>query len=193
MVQTRGKGKAKEAGADGTPELEYPSFAVPVPEDLDLDSLSNVLPDFDFHSPSPEAVVLLYQLIVTQSSTLDTTQRDLDEARAESEKKEVELDQALQDRETQTQDLETQLESLQEELKQVKKERDQLGASIVTNMAGCGYLYVLYQSPRRTRCKQKWRSCQACRHPRPQNFKSSRTDLMTRNVKNESCSELSVA
>ncbi|KAL0058021.1 Protein mlp1 [Marasmius tenuissimus] len=127
MVQTRGKGKAKETGGEGTPELEYPSFTVPLPEDLDLDSLSNVLPDdFDIHSPTPEAVAVLYELLVSQSSNLDATQRDLDEARAESEKKEVELDQALQDRETQSKDLETQLESVQEELKQVKKERDQL-------------------------------------------------------------------
>ncbi|KAL0576947.1 Protein mlp1, partial [Marasmius crinis-equi] len=133
MVETRRKSKAKDDGAESGAELEYPSsFVVPVPEDLDLDSLSNILPDdfdFDFDSPSPEAVVILYQTLLSQSSTLDDTQRELDEARAESERKEVELDQALQDRETQTKDLESQVDSLQEELKQVKRERDQFVSS----------------------------------------------------------------
>ncbi|KAG7088185.1 hypothetical protein E1B28_012203 [Marasmius oreades] len=130
MVETRRRGKSKDDG-DSNTELEYPpSFVVPIPEDFDLDALSNILPDdIDLHSPSPDAIVGLYKLLLEQSSSLDDIQRNLDEERAETEKKEVELDQALQDRERQTKDSESQLECVQDELRQVKRERDELLSS----------------------------------------------------------------
>ncbi|KAF9255642.1 hypothetical protein L218DRAFT_1081738 [Marasmius fiardii PR-910] len=132
MVETRRSGKSKDDEGLHA-ELEYPSsFVVPIPEDFDLDALSNILPediDIDLNSPSPDAIVSLYQLLLSQSSSLDDTQRQLDESRAEAEKKEVELDQALQDRERQSKDSETQLEIIQDDLKQVKRERDELLSS----------------------------------------------------------------
>ncbi|ESK95244.1 filament-forming protein [Moniliophthora roreri MCA 2997] len=123
MVETRRKTKQK----DDDDSADSPSLNVPVPEDLDFETLSSLVPEgFDIHSPSAEDIVALYRLITTQSSELETNARELDEARAEVEKKEVELDQALQDREGLSKDMEGQLERVQEELKQVRQERDQL-------------------------------------------------------------------
>ncbi|KAK7028127.1 Protein mlp1 [Paramarasmius palmivorus] len=105
MVETRSSNKKDGDDASGSHSLN-----VPVPEDLDVETLSNVLPnDFDIHSPSAEDIVALYKLLVAQTSDIETSSRELDEARAEAEKKEVELDQALQDRESLSKDLESQL------------------------------------------------------------------------------------
>jgi nucleoprotein TPR len=104
-------------------------FAVPVPDDLDLDYLSRLLPDFSFETPSPDAVLSLYRLVVSQAADLDGALRDLEESRAEAERKDVELDQALQDRESSVSSLEAQVKSLQEGLTKVKEERNTLGKS----------------------------------------------------------------
>ncbi|KAF5333006.1 hypothetical protein D9758_015176 [Tetrapyrgos nigripes] len=130
MVDTRRKSKAAHADSDApSGSTSTDTVTVPIPEALDVESLKSLIPDVDVHSPSPEAIVSLYQFLLQQASELDSTQRELDEARAEAERKDVELDQALQDRESGFKDLEVQLENLQGELKIVKQERDQLLAS----------------------------------------------------------------
>lgn len=98
-----------------------------MPDDIDLATLSSLLPDTSITSPSPDAIVALYRLLLDQSSALETTGQDLETARAETEKKDVELDQALQDRETGIKEMEEQVEAAQEELKKLKSERDELG------------------------------------------------------------------
>ncbi|KIK69702.1 hypothetical protein GYMLUDRAFT_107809, partial [Collybiopsis luxurians FD-317 M1] len=92
----------------------------------DIDAFTNLVPDIDIHSPSPNSLLTLYQFLLEQADRLDTAQREVDEFRAETEKKDVELDQALQDREQFSKDVEEQTERLQDELTQVKQERDQL-------------------------------------------------------------------
>lgn len=127
MVGTRRKTKTSAATDDDDPN----AFTVVIPDDLDVDYFAENLPELNLSSPSPDAILALYQLLAAQASDIDTAQRDLDEARAEAEKKDVELDQALQDRERSTNDLESQVNGLQDELKQVKEEREHLSTFIV--------------------------------------------------------------
>jgi nucleoprotein TPR len=120
-------------GAAGSSRVE---FSVPVPDDLDLDYLSRLLPDFSFETPSPDAVLSLYRFVVSQAVDLDGALRDLEESRAEAERKDIELDQALQDRESSVSSLEAQVKSLQEGLAKVKEERNTLGKSVATLLDG---------------------------------------------------------
>ncbi|OBZ68761.1 Nucleoprotein TPR [Grifola frondosa] len=134
-MKTRRKSKAAAAAAAAA-EQESPtrdpslapsaSFTIPLPDDLDLEVLSNLIPAINPISPSPDMILSLYKLIIAQASETDATQRDLEEARAEIERKDVELDQSLQDRETATAELETTLEKVQKELTQVKQEKEEL-------------------------------------------------------------------
>ena len=111
-------------------------FSVPVPDDIDLDYLSRLLPDFSFETPSPDAVLSLYRFVVSQAVDLDGALRDLEESRADVERKDIELDQALQDRESSVSSLETQVKSLQEELAKVKEERNTFGMSVTSLLDG---------------------------------------------------------
>ena len=149
MVKTRRKSKAAAAAAaaaaaehehetastQGTEDFSLsapPSsttFLVPIPPDLDLDTLSHILPDVSFAKPDPETVLSVYRLLLAQVADQDDTRRDLEELRAEVERKDIELDQAIQDGETKTKDLEVAVESLQKEVSVIKQERDQLGVS----------------------------------------------------------------
>lgn len=115
---------------EGTASSSRVEFSVPVPEDLDLEYLSRLFPDFSFETPSPDAVLSLYRFVVSQAGDLDHTLRDLEESRAEVERKDIELDQALQDRESSVSSLETQVKSLQEELAKAKEERNTFGKSV---------------------------------------------------------------
>ncbi|KAI0629748.1 hypothetical protein C8Q77DRAFT_263303 [Trametes polyzona] len=137
MMKTRRKSKAAAAAAaEQTQEAATrenspapaPTFTVTIPEDIDLDVLSNLLPDVNLTSPTPDTLVTLYRVLLAQTSESEAAQRELEEARAEIQRKDVELDQALQDRETATSELESTLESVQKELSEVKQERDALAA-----------------------------------------------------------------
>ncbi|KAG8214434.1 hypothetical protein J3R82DRAFT_9457 [Butyriboletus roseoflavus] len=149
MVKTRRKSKAAAAAAaaaaaeqeletastQGTEDLSLSapassaSFLVPIPPDLDIETLSHILPDVSFAKPDPETVLAVYRLLLAQVADQDGTRRDFEELRAEVERKEIELDQAFQDGETKTKDLEDALETLQKEVAAIKEERDQLVTS----------------------------------------------------------------
>jgi nucleoprotein TPR len=129
-MKTRRKSRVTaqfEADADGSQAADENVLNMHMPEDLDIESLQNILPDISIMAPSSDAIVLLYRFVLAQAEEVDVTQMELEEARAHAEKKEIELDQALQDRESQTKDLEAYLDTVQSELKAVKQERDQLG------------------------------------------------------------------
>ncbi|KAF8265884.1 hypothetical protein EI94DRAFT_1734451 [Lactarius quietus] len=140
-MRTRRKSKAAAAAAAeldtesvapseaGTASQTRVDFSVTIPDDLDFDYLSRVLPDASLESPSPDTILALYRLVVTQALSLETALHDLEESRAENERKDVELDQALQDRESSVSILETQVKGLQEELTKVKQDRDTLASS----------------------------------------------------------------
>ncbi|KAJ7758135.1 hypothetical protein DFH07DRAFT_772602 [Mycena maculata] len=136
MMTTRRKSKAA-AVVTADPENEATSAAadnsqrltVFIPSDIDLDTLSNLLPETSITSPNPESIIDLYRRLIDLATKFDATVRERDEDRAEAEKMAVELDQALQDREAMSRDLEGSAENLQAELKQVKQERDQLLSS----------------------------------------------------------------
>jgi nucleoprotein TPR len=153
-MRTRRKSKAQAAAAAAaaTPEPDIepagsvaptsPSkveFSVAIPDDLDLENLSRLLPDVSFETPSQDAVLSLYRLVVSQAVDLDGSIRDLEESRAENERKDVELDQALQDRESSVFSLEVQVKTLQEELTKVKQERNTMGESEFTLLNGYSY------------------------------------------------------
>ncbi|OSX59644.1 hypothetical protein POSPLADRAFT_1149535 [Postia placenta MAD-698-R-SB12] len=104
-------------------------ISVAIPEDVDADILSNLLPDVDLSSPSSDVILSLYRLVVAQATESDATQRELEEARADIERKDVELDQALQDRDYAASELESTLDSVRKELEQVKQEKEELGTS----------------------------------------------------------------
>ncbi|KAF8443123.1 hypothetical protein L210DRAFT_3620711 [Boletus edulis BED1] len=146
MVKTRRKSKAAAAAAaaaaaeqdhetastQGTEDFSFSaptSFIVPIPPDLDLDTLSHILPDVSFAKPDPETVLAVYRLLLAQVADQDDTRRDLEELRADMQRKDIELDQAIQDGETKTKDLEETVDTLQKEVTTIKQERDQLVAS----------------------------------------------------------------
>jgi len=129
MMKTRRKSKAEaaaEAGLDG----ESQPITIVLPDDVDEDTLLDMLPDFNLSAITSEDVITLYRLLLTQSVNLDATERERDELKAELERKDVELDQALQDKESATRDLETSIESTQQELEKVKQQFTQLGTPI---------------------------------------------------------------
>lgn len=132
MMKTRRKSKAAAAAVVESATRENSpappaTLSVNIPEDIDLDHLSSLLPDVNLSTPSPESLVLLYRVLLSHASDSECAQRELEEARADIQRKDVELDQALQDRETATSELESSAETLQKELSQVKEERDSLG------------------------------------------------------------------
>jgi nucleoprotein TPR len=151
MMRTRRKARVAtddhEGDTSGMADESYP-FVVSIPEDVDLDSLSDLLPGTSLTSPSPEAIIALYRLLLAQALEGRSITQELDEARAELEKKDVELDQALQDRESMSRDLETSLESVHTQLNQMRDERDQLG-TICYHLSSAHYLtrFQLHPTP----------------------------------------------
>ncbi|KAF4577004.1 hypothetical protein EYR36_004990 [Pleurotus pulmonarius] len=127
MVETRRKSRATAARSSPSPS-EHP-LEIELPEDLDQDTLSALLPDTNLATVTTETVISIYRALLLHTSEVDAAQRELDQARAEVEKKDVELDQALQDRETLAKDLEVSLESVQNGLNQMQEERDKLATS----------------------------------------------------------------
>lgn len=142
MVSTRRKSKAAATAThhdhDGasTYSIDEPShppyFNVPIPIDIDIDELSNLIPEVSFENPTPDTIVSVYRLLLAQVAESNATQRDLDEARAEAERKDVELDQAYQDAENKTNGLESSLEDVQNQLIVSRQQKEQLGMSGIT-------------------------------------------------------------
>ncbi|KAG6891509.1 hypothetical protein C0992_005042 [Termitomyces sp. T32_za158] len=126
MPQTRRQAHEAEHadGAHSRPD----ALSLSLPEDVDLEALSELLPDTNITSPTSDIIISVYRLLIAQALEGRSIALELDEARAEIDKKEVELDQALQDKETASRDFEEALEGVQNELKEVRQERDQLGS-----------------------------------------------------------------
>lgn len=119
MTRTR----SKAAEVDTAVPLQ-----ITLPDDIDEDTLSELLPEVNLISLSSDDVLSIYRLLNLQHTNLNLAQRERDEARADTERKDIELDQALQDKENLTSDLEASVESVHKELQAVKQERDQLGS-----------------------------------------------------------------
>ena len=115
--------KSKAAEADTAVPLQ-----ITIPDDVDEDSLSELIPEVNLTSLSSDDVLSIYRLLISQLVNLNSAQRERDEARADAERKDIELDQALQDKESLTNDFEASVGSVHKELQQVKQERDQLGS-----------------------------------------------------------------
>ncbi|KAF5314858.1 hypothetical protein D9619_007083 [Psilocybe cf. subviscida] len=124
-LTTRRQSKAAAAAQDTDDEGDR-HLNVAIPEDIDEDMLSSILPDLDFAAVSVNDILTLYRQLISQAVNLDSAERDRDEFRAELERKDIELDQALQDKESISKELETSAEAVHEELKKVKHERDHL-------------------------------------------------------------------
>lgn len=111
------------------PDNTNTTLPVVVPDDIDLDYLSELLPNIpDPSRVSPDAVAALYKLVLGLSADMDGLRREVDELNSEVGRKDVELDQALQDKESLSKDLEESVESVHSELEQVKSERERLGS-----------------------------------------------------------------
>ncbi|KAI6151410.1 hypothetical protein EDD17DRAFT_1636802 [Pisolithus thermaeus] len=146
MVKTRRKSKAVAVAAaatamsgasnedhdgastQGTEDISTLAgrLSIPIPVDVDIEALSNLIPQVSFTNPTPETIVSVYRLLLAQVAETDATQRDIEELRAEVERKDIELDQAVQDGETKSKDLETSLEAAQSKLSALTNERDEL-------------------------------------------------------------------
>ncbi|KAH9480632.1 Protein MLP1-like protein [Psilocybe cubensis] len=126
MMKTRRKSKAAaaEQSSDG-PEAPQ-TLHIVLPDDVDEDTLTDLLPDVNLTALSTEDVVNLYRALITQAVNLDATERERDEVKADLERKDVELDQALQDKESSSKDLESTVEKIQEELEKSQAERSKL-------------------------------------------------------------------
>ena len=124
------------------------SLTIVTPEDLDVDTLSSLVPDADFSEPNSEVIISVYRLLLQHVADLNATQRQLDESRAEVEKKDVELDQALQDRESMSKELEQSQESAHVELEKCKREKDELGTHLqryfIAVVLLIVFLYLVY-------------------------------------------------
>jgi nucleoprotein TPR len=121
-ITARSKAKAAEHN------IPLNSIQITLSDDVDVDALSKLIPEINLTSLSSDDILFIYQLLVSQLTSLDSAHRERDEARAETERKDVELDQALQDKESLTNDFEASVESVNKELQQVKQEREQLGS-----------------------------------------------------------------
>ncbi|KAG6903157.1 hypothetical protein C0995_004704 [Termitomyces sp. Mi166 len=128
MPQTRRQAHEAEHSEVAHSHPDELSFSLP--EDVDLEALSELLPDTNITSPTSDTIISVYRLLLAQALEGRSIALELDEARAEIDRKEVELDQALQDKETASRELEEVLERVQNELNQVKQERDQLGSVV---------------------------------------------------------------
>ncbi|KAG2029917.1 hypothetical protein BDR03DRAFT_975403 [Suillus americanus] len=110
-------------GERRTDEFSHPQpLTVPLPIDIDVEELSSLIPEVSFTTPTPETIVSLYRLILTQVAETNATQMDLEEARAEVERRKVELDQAYQDAENKTKSLESSLGNSQLTVARQEKE-----------------------------------------------------------------------
>lgn len=151
-MKTRRQSKAK-AAASATrepspvpPTPTHADFALSIPEDIDLDVLSTLLPDTRLDTPSPDTIIALYRILVLQASEVEATQRTLEETQAELGRKDVELDQALQDRESVTKEFEALSESLQSELRQLKQEKQEIRALLLRVYCGTHGLIIIVAS-----------------------------------------------
>ncbi|KAI6030410.1 hypothetical protein F5J12DRAFT_800153 [Pisolithus orientalis] len=161
MVRTRRKSKAVAAAAaaaamaagsedhfdgastQGTEEMSVSAggrLAIPIPVDVDVEALSNLIPEVSFTNPTPDTIVSIYRLLLAQVAETDATHRDVEELRAEVERKDIELDQAVQDGESKSKDLESSLESAQTQLNALKTERDELANSRDTSSTELDHL-----------------------------------------------------
>ncbi|KAJ7236740.1 hypothetical protein B0H12DRAFT_1139991 [Mycena haematopus] len=136
MMKTRRKSKAAAAATaelenePGSPSAEDGQrLTIFIPSDIDVNTLSDLLPEMSITSQTPEGIIELYRRLVDLASKLDVAVRERDEDRADVERIEVELDQALQDKEALSKELESSAEHLQTELEQVKQQRNELLSS----------------------------------------------------------------
>ena len=139
-----------------------------IPQDINLDVLSTLLPDFQLHAPSQDTIVALYRVLVAQASDSDLLHRELEDSKAELQRKDVELDQALQDRESAARELESVSENLQNELKQVKHEKEEIRTSSASRALVLLTYVFLPQSRQKPRWKVSWPHYQLHKAPRRQ-------------------------
>lgn len=137
-MQTRHKSKLAEdnpgtSGSNGgssnmmDEDVGAPSLPVQIPEEFDTDTLQALLPDFNLATPTTDAIMALYQLVLQQRNDLDETSKERDLARADISRYEVELDQALQDQDVQASQLRASLEEAQSDLVKSRNQIAELG------------------------------------------------------------------
>ncbi|KAF7314521.1 hypothetical protein MKEN_00925200 [Mycena kentingensis (nom. inval.)] len=126
-MSTKTRRKSKAAAAE--PDNSAAELTLTIPDDVDVDALSALLPGANVTTQSPDGIVELYRRLIELSADLDASIRERDEKNADVERMEVELDQALQDKESLSKDLEGSTENLQVEVRKLKQERDELASA----------------------------------------------------------------
>lgn len=122
VASTRENSPLREMGVVG--------LSVTLPDDIDYNTLSSLLPEVALTAPTGETIVSLYRFVLAQVAATDVAQREVEEVHAQMERKDIELDQALQDKESAVAETESALESMREELTTVKQENSELGTCI---------------------------------------------------------------
>ncbi|KAF6755929.1 hypothetical protein DFP72DRAFT_895626 [Ephemerocybe angulata] len=124
MTKTRKRAReesaqdAAEAGSQNAEAATAGWLQVPVPDDIDHEYLSELLPNIpDLSRVTPDAVAALYKLVVGLNTDLDGLRRE------EGERKDVELDQALQDKESIAKEFEESMEKVHAELESRRRMR----------------------------------------------------------------------
>ncbi|KZV68448.1 hypothetical protein PENSPDRAFT_735917 [Peniophora sp. CONT] len=125
-MKTRRKSKASTAATEA-PAAE--SLELTLPDELDVDALSTLLPDVSLENPKGDDILGCYEVLLSRDSELEETRRVLEEVRAECERAVVERDDALHQRESVKSEVEGEMSRTQEELENVRKERDSLKAT----------------------------------------------------------------
>jgi nucleoprotein TPR len=118
--QTRKSHAKTDSDQTGAPALH-----ISLPEDLPttlLDSLTGGA-TVDWSAPTPETIISVYRLIVSQKEEFDNALRDWEERLAQ---KDADIEQALQDHETFRAECIEQIETLRVEVEGLKRDNEEL-------------------------------------------------------------------
>lgn len=119
--QTRKSHAKTDSDQTGAPALH-----ILLPEDLPttlLDSLTGGGAAVDWSAPTPETIISVYRLIVSQKEEFDNALRDWEERLAQ---KDADIEQALQDHETFRVECNEQIETLRVEVEGLKRDNEEL-------------------------------------------------------------------
>lgn len=188
-MKTRRKSKATTSASEATAT----TLELTLPEELDVDALSSLLPDVTLENPKGEDILGLYEVLLSRDAELEEARRALEEARGEVERAEVERDDALHQRESVRSEVEGELSRAQEELENIKKERDALSMCFLPIRRILLWLTRCWQRRRTRVCRRKCRLSRLPPQPRARKSSRSRRAWQTLSARNATFSPSSRA
>ncbi|CCA67827.1 hypothetical protein PIIN_01651 [Serendipita indica DSM 11827] len=112
--------------AQAQEQQSSPHIQLQLPEDVSTSSLDALLGPNDWSAPSPDTILAVYRLLISQKEQFDAAFQDWEERLAQ---KDADIEQTLHQQETFRVEYTEQLESLKGELDSVKKENAELAQS----------------------------------------------------------------